>query len=140
MNRHERRAAKAIARGQAVDQVVAVHEAGHAVARILVADSLGWGADEALEYIDIHPAPLAMGVSAELRDLQAEAATWGQFLSRSMHEFLQAKMSPEAVDAARNGTEMLALFTELRAAGIDVDVWFRARASKSCLARWQRPS
>jgi hypothetical protein len=127
MNRHERRAKKAVTQRQAVDRVIAVHEAGHAVARVLVADSLGWGPDEVLEHIDIHAAPLAMGVSAELRELQAEGATCGSFLSRPMYEFLQAKISPEAFDAARNGDEMRALFTEMRAAGIDVDVWFRAK-------------
>lgn len=112
---------------QAVDRVTAVHEAGHAVARILVAGSLGWGADEALEYIDIYPASLAMGV-AEQCDLQAEAATFGKFLSRPMFEFVQAKMPPEALDAQRDGTAILALFSEMRAAGIDLEVWFRAKS------------
>lgn len=128
MNRHEKRAAKTMARGQAVDRVVSVHEAGHAVARTLVADSLGWNADEALEYIDIHPAPLAVGGRAEQREAQAEAATTGQFFSRPMVEFLRTKMSPEEFDASRNGNEMLALFSEMRAAGIDVDVWFAAKS------------
>jgi hypothetical protein len=119
MNRHERRAAKARAPGRVVDRVVAVHEAGHAVGRILCADSLGWGAEKAVAYIDM---------SAEHRDPEAEAATWGQFLSRPMVEFLQANKPPEAFDTPRDGTEMLALFAEMRAAGIDVDVWYRARS------------
>jgi hypothetical protein len=118
MNRRERRAVRARARGQAVDRMVAVHEAGHAVARLLVADSLGWSADEALKYIDI----------GEQLEPEAAAANYGQFYSRSMLEFLQTKMSPEAIDAPRTGTELLALFSEMREAGIDVDAWFRARS------------
>jgi hypothetical protein len=66
MNRHERRAAKALARGRKIDPVVAVHEAGHADGRILWADSPGWGAEEAVAYIDM---------SAGQRDPDAEAAT-----------------------------------------------------------------
>jgi hypothetical protein len=118
MNRHEKRAAKAMARRQAVDRVVKVHEAGHAVARILVADSLGWSADEALKYIDI----------GEQLEPEAAAANYGQFYSKPMLEFLQTKMPPEAIDGPHNGTEMHALFSEMRSAGIDVDAWFRARS------------
>jgi hypothetical protein len=45
MNRHERRAARARARHAAKNSnahIVAVHEAGHAVARVLVAGELGY--------------------------------------------------------------------------------------------------
>jgi hypothetical protein len=127
VNRHERRAAKAMARGQAVDHAVAVHEAGHAVGRILVADSVGWGADDALDYIDIHPVPLKVGASAEPHALQVDGATGGQFLSRPMVKYLETKMQPEAFDTPRDGTEMRALFGEMRAAGIDIDTWLRAK-------------
>ncbi len=41
MNRSQRRAAGAKGRVGKLDRVVAVHEAGHAVARILVADDFG---------------------------------------------------------------------------------------------------
>lgn len=140
MNRHQKRAARVKARGREVDRVTAVHEAGHAVARVLVANSLGWSAHEAIEHIDIDPAPVAMEVGAQKRWLQIMGAVSGHFLSRPMEEFLQARMSAEALDARRDGTEMLALFTEMRAAGIDVDVWFHARSIEIVFGPWPRPS
>jgi hypothetical protein len=36
MNRHQRRVAKAQGIGKKLDPVIAIHEAGHAVARVLV--------------------------------------------------------------------------------------------------------
>jgi hypothetical protein len=126
MNRHERRSAKAMTRGQAVDQVVAVHEAGHAVGRILVADSLGWGVDEALGNIDLYHVRGLVAVQAESRGLQAQAATTGLFFSRPMFEFVNARM-PEEIDACHDGAKLLELLTDMRAAGIDVDAWFRAK-------------
>jgi hypothetical protein len=44
-------------RDQVIDRAVAIHEAGHAVGRVLVAGSLGWRPDEAIAYIDVHEAP-----------------------------------------------------------------------------------
>ena len=104
-----------------------MHEAGHAVGRILVADSLGWGVDEALENIDLDRVRDHAAVQAELRGLQAQAATTGPLFSRPMFEFATARMSPEEIDARYNGAQMLELLTDMRAAGIDVDVWFRAK-------------
>jgi hypothetical protein len=46
MNRHK---------GNGLDRVAAVREAGNAVARYLSADAMGFRADEAIDYIDIAP-------------------------------------------------------------------------------------
>jgi hypothetical protein len=138
MNRRDRRAAKAMARNQSVDRVIAVHEAGHCVARVLVAASLGWDPDEVIECIDIHPAPIITGVVSldGTRRLLSQAVSWGQFLSKPMHEFLAAKM-PDTFAAALsgaplgNGCDLVPIFGEMRAAGIDVDWWFRAKSIES---------
>src|SRR5205823_7055448 len=55
MDRHERRAAKVATRSAKIDLVVAVHEAGHAVARFLTAGDLGFSADDAISYIEMAP-------------------------------------------------------------------------------------
>jgi oligoendopeptidase F len=46
MNRHK---------ANGLDRVAAVHEAGHAMARYLSADAMGFRADEAIDYIEIAP-------------------------------------------------------------------------------------
>ena len=51
MNRHQRRAAKASGNASTIDPVVAIHEAGHAVARILTAPDLGFSPECAITYI-----------------------------------------------------------------------------------------
>jgi hypothetical protein len=57
MKTKQRRAAKATARDRRVERKVALHEAGHCVGRILVAKLLGWSPNEAIFYVEIHPAP-----------------------------------------------------------------------------------
>src|SRR6266404_2496661 len=56
MNRHERRKAKALSRLAHKNHgptVVAVHEAGHAVAKVLAIGELGYSVNEAIKYIDM---------------------------------------------------------------------------------------
>jgi hypothetical protein len=123
MNRNARRAAKG--RGQ-IDRTVAVHEAGHAVGRILTSDLLGWSADEIIFHIDIHPVPLeASHVSADgTRTFYSEATCYGQMLSRPMDEFLKAKK----LDLAKTVLDDLApIFAEMRVAEIDLKIWHLAK-------------
>lgn len=129
MNRHERRAAKAAARGQPVDRAVAVHEAGHCVARVLVADWLGWDPSEVIMGIDIYPAPVAMGLVSHdaTRTLHSQATNWGQFLSKPMHDFLTATM-PDTFAALLQGVPLgVSVLVKMRSAGIDVDLWCKAK-------------
>jgi hypothetical protein len=114
-NRRLRRAAKALSRGKSPDLEVAVHEAGHCVGRYLTANSLGWDAEAAIAEIKLHPS--LPGV------YQGGGITWGQFLSKSMHDFMTARAAIEA-----SGQELLPLFAEMRASGIDLDWWFRAKS------------
>ena len=53
MNRHQKRAAKAKAKSTEIKRVVAIHEAGHAVARYLTAEDFGCTTDDAISSIDI---------------------------------------------------------------------------------------
>src|ERR1700731_4078074 len=53
MNRHQRRAAKAQGISKTLDPVVAIHEAGHAVARVLSATDFGRTAEEMISHIDV---------------------------------------------------------------------------------------
>jgi hypothetical protein len=46
MNRHQRRVAKAQGIGKRLNPVIAIHEAGHAVARVLAAADFGLPAEK----------------------------------------------------------------------------------------------
>src|SRR5438067_9965781 len=82
MNRHERRAAKVAVRSAKIDRVVAIHEAGHAVARFLTAADLGFSVDAAISYIEIAP-DSAVTKSIDKRMIfRMQAATFGPMLSR----------------------------------------------------------
>jgi hypothetical protein len=127
-NRRDRRAAMAISRRRPVDRVVAVHEAGHAVARVLFAEPLGWSPDEVILHVDIHPAPVAIGaVSSDgAWELQSQAVTYEKLFSRPMQEFFRAKFNQEEVTLTVEILEPLV--AEMRATGIDVDGWYLAKS------------
>jgi len=128
MKRQARRAAKATGRNQKVDRVVAVHEAGHVVGRILVAESLGWSPGEIIFHVDINPAPVAIAVLSfdRTHDLRLQPVTYGQMLSRPMSDFLNARNGDKI--AAMNEGDLTPIIAEMRAAGIDVDGWYRAKS------------
>jgi hypothetical protein len=53
MSRHQRRVGKAKGIGKKLDHVIAIHEAGHAVARVLSAADFGRPAEEMISHIDV---------------------------------------------------------------------------------------
>jgi hypothetical protein len=124
LNRRQRRAAKAAARGRRVDRRIAVHEAGHAVGRVLVAGLLGWDIGEIINSVEIRAASIDVGVSQDgLASLVSQATTYGPFLSKPMEDFLRARNAKLDIAAVTD-----AAVTEMRAAGIDVDGWLRAES------------
>jgi hypothetical protein len=132
MNRKQRRAAKAAARRQRIDPVVAVHESGHCVGRILVAESLGWRADEVIHSIELHPVPLALGkISVDgTRELRSQAITHGMMVSKPMDRFLMERLPErrfEYNDIRVEYNDIRALIPDMRATGIDIDWWYRAK-------------
>jgi hypothetical protein len=85
MNRGQRRAAKAKEKVVKLNRVVAVHEAGHAVARILVADDFGLPPEKMISYIDVGLAQ-AVGNSFFNKSMRmvAQATTFGPILSAEL--------------------------------------------------------
>jgi hypothetical protein len=116
MIRYDRRAAAANRRGSEVDRVVLVHEAGHAVCRVLAAQSLGWGTDEVINQIEIYPMPVEKG------PVRAQATFLGKYLSKQMEGYRAANHHPPICKA---------LFAAMREARIAVDDWFRAQCLTS---------
>jgi hypothetical protein len=128
-NRHQRRAEKTLVRSQPVVRALAVHEAGHCVARVLTARTIGWDAAEVIEYIEVGSAPIATAASYGLR---SQVVSWGRFLSKPMQEFV-ASRRPSSTPAAGyapvlDDPDIVPMFAEMRVSGIDLDEWFRVRS------------
>jgi hypothetical protein len=104
MNRHK---------ANGLDRVAAVHEAGHAMARYLSADAMGFHTDEAIDYIEIVPPYSRPSLDAKTI-LVPEAATVGPVYSRPMMDFLKADPISQNLTAAVEAC---------KAHGIDVEMW-----------------
>lgn len=134
MSGRQRRAQNGLAGGQPVIRVIAVHEAGHCVARVLTAGSLGWDAAEVIDYIDSGTLPIATAVASRdhMHGLRSQVVSWGRFLSKPMQEFVatQTRTTRTAKTNAPLGAnvDLAPLFAEMRASGIDLDGWFRAKS------------
>jgi hypothetical protein len=140
MNRHERRAAKVRARLAAKNSdlhIVAVHEAGHAVAKVLAAGELSYGIDEAIDRIEMGMAD-SLGRSGDGRMITiSQGVTFGPMFSpdilEASREFKQTYFSErghpkQVILEGQEQIEYLSKFVELgRTAGADIGKWFRAR-------------
>jgi hypothetical protein len=128
MNRHERRAAKAMAKGQSIDRVVAVHEAGHAVGRFLTAARLGHGPDTAVSYIEVHAAPISEGRESldGKASLRYQATTFGPMFSRALDEFVMINALADGPRGEVPLKEVALILKKARGAGLDVDALSRA--------------
>jgi hypothetical protein len=126
MNRHERRAAKALSRTVEIDRVVAVHEAGHAVARVLTASDLGLSSEEAISHIELGIGN-SMGKSKDGKmQLMSEAVTFGPRLSKDIaaaFKRIAAGVPPDQIDR-QHITDAVSL---ARSEGADIEKWLRAK-------------
>lgn len=80
MNRATRRAAQAQARQRSVDRIVAVHEAGHAIGRLLTARDMGYAPEQAVHSIEINAGPAFWSADGKTR-LQSQAICYGPAIS-----------------------------------------------------------
>ena len=107
-----------LAKGYDLDKVAAVHEAGHAVARYLCADAMGFSFVEAVGYIEIAPPFSRPNLDAK-SILAPKAASCGPVYSRPMMDFLNAESMSlnltAAVEACKDH-------------GIDVEMWVAVKA------------
>jgi hypothetical protein len=99
MNRHQRRAAKTEGVDKKLDPIIAIHEAGHVVARVLSAEDFGLPAEKMISYIEVGTRQ-NMGVSHFDKSvtLTSQAVTYGPTLSAE----LQAVFNRVAKDIEPN--------------------------------------
>jgi hypothetical protein len=134
MNRSQRRTARAKRSVGKLDRVVAVHEAGHAVARILVADDFGLPPEKMISYIDVGLAQ-AVGDSFfnKSATMVAQATTFGPILSAELQLIFDRTVM--GIDRSTITKQYIVdTLAVARSAGIDVDRWLRARMLISTLA------
>jgi uncharacterized protein (UPF0335 family) len=127
MNRSQRRAAKAKEKVVKLDRVVAVHEAGHAVARFLVADDFGRPPEEMIGYIEVglrHP--VGGRLFNKSVTMVAQATTFGATFSAELQSVI-ARTAAVTDRKTITNDEIRDAFTVARSEGIDVDRWLKAR-------------
>jgi hypothetical protein len=125
MNRRERRAQKAESRRQF--RIVAIHEAGHAVGRVMTAKMMGLRYDEAIDYIRIGPDTSSHSISADGKvTLISQATTCGPEFCSPMKEYMEANPAPLA-NLSSDGA-LKNDVARCKEAGIDVENWARANA------------
>ncbi|MGH7249137.1 MAG: hypothetical protein ACREH9_13635, partial [Pseudomonadota bacterium] len=93
MDRQQRRAERALARNPPIVRALAIHEAGHCVARVITAGVVGWAAGEVIESITAYSAPVAAGLVGLDRQhgLRSQVESVGRYLSRPMQQFVAAR-------------------------------------------------
>jgi len=134
MNRHQRRASKAQGIVKQLDPVIAIHEAGHAVARVLSAEDFGLPAEKMISYIEVGTAEnLGKSHFDKSVTLTSQAVTYGPMLSAE----LQATFSRVTKDVEPNkltNEQMIDAVQLAKDEGVDITRWLRARMLISTLA------
>jgi hypothetical protein len=127
MNRIQRRAAKDKEKVVKLARVVAVHEAGHAVARFLVADDFGRPPDEMIGYIEVGLGhPVGGSLFNKSVTFVAQATTFGATFSTELQSVI-ARTAAVSDRKAITDEEIRDAFTVARSEGIGVDRWLKAR-------------
>ena len=139
MNRHQRREAKAKAKNATVDPLVAVHEAGHALARYLTAEMMGCSEEHSVTSIVVHvPQEMPKTKSLDGQMVKSTAATtYGPMFSNEITAVSSAMEKAKGWSDLPN-EERAAIWSSLenlrelmetaREQGCDVEKWLRARA------------
>jgi hypothetical protein len=134
MNRQQRRAAKAKGSVGKLERVVAVHEAGHAVARVLVAADFGLPPEAMVAYIDVGTAQkIGNSHFDKSVTLVAQATTYGPTLSAELQSVFD-RMVKDLGIASFTKKHIVDAIALAKAEGIDVLRWLRARMLISTLA------
>jgi hypothetical protein len=130
----KRRAEKARAKGVAVDPVIAHHEAGHAVGRILTNEVGGHRLEGVLQRVDIYPVATSVGGMGErLTDRRAQATTYGTLFTKEIDDFLDREGGEGGHRAAMANGFTVNLAHRMRAAGLNVNGWLFAKTISTLL-------
>ncbi|TPL51522.1 hypothetical protein [Mesorhizobium sp. B2-4-6] len=111
MNRTARRAAQAQARRKTIDRITAVHEAGHAVARLLAAEDMGYLFEMGVDSIQIGTGPSWRSADGRIV-LNSAAICYGPAVSKVLAvAYTQAYPGSGSISADEFNARLLTLGT-----------------------------
>lgn len=123
MNRHQRRAAQSKGIDSKLDPVIAIHEAGHAVARVLSAEDFGLPAEKMISSIDVGRRPI---LGKGHFDKSVQATTYGPTLSAELQAVFERTVA--GLDPSKLTQQHIIDAVKLaKEEGIDITRWLRAR-------------
>lgn len=123
MNRRERRATGAHKKTAKLDPIIAIHEAGHAIARILAADQLGLPPAEVISYIEVGSGKITGNSAVDPNVIfKVQATVYGPMFSNELMALFR-----KMVAGGQPGNDISALLKAARAEGAGVDGWLRGR-------------
>ncbi len=137
MNRRERRAARSKAKHRGIDPITALHEAGHAVGRYLVAPDMGIPEEKMITDIVVYSEGERPGAGTNIDGrvkFETLAVCNGPTLSAVLDAFVPVAREKLGLLGAStySGQQafdlMKGVLTAGRSKGIDVDAWVEARA------------
>ena len=116
-------------------QIVAIHEAGHAIAKVMTAPDFGYKVNQAVTYIDIgSQGPGRVSPDGKMI-LRSQAVTYGPMFSKEISlaaaEFKAAFLGDRAsltVQGDESREFFCGFLNAARTAGADIKRWFRIRA------------
>ena len=116
-------------------QIVAVHEAGHAVAKVMAAPDFGYEVHEAVAYIDVgSQEPCGLTPDGKMI-LRSQGVTYGPTFSKEISlaaAGFTAAFFADRTSLTVQGNDRRELFCGIlnaaRTAGADINRWFRIRA------------
>lgn len=121
MNRHERRANAAKSRSTGLERVVAIHESGHAVARVLVASELGHPVSKAISHIDVGMGqPLGRSSDGQAT-MYSMATTYGPWLPQIAEAFVKSLGLKQGETLSRE--QLQEAIHAAERAGVDIKAW-----------------
>jgi hypothetical protein len=127
MKRHQSRAPEAEAKSAKIERVVAIHEAGHAVARYLTADDFGHTTDHAISYIDLAPATPPLQSVDGTMSLTFQATTYGPMLSTEIQKVATRNFADIMHSGEFTMEHVAEAIAKARLDGADIFKWLRAR-------------
>ena len=124
MNRRERRVAASKSKRKPIDRIIAVHEAGHAVAKYLTADDMGLSQDNCITYIDLGDGSVELSQDKTMI-LTTQATTYGPKFSADINAVVMRETAGKPTGTIQEYIQLVAMAA---GEGANIEKWVKSRA------------